>query len=144
MGDFGMDGSNVKKSKDEYLGDLGRARKFYETALSLLEIDLETTANRIYLSFENLAYGVLKWKHSQTSKKHAQIWEKMDKLHFQGILSFDPKLYMIESYRFHLFVDYGKKEFKEEVINFNKEKVRELLKILGKLLLEVEEIIGKK
>jgi len=138
-----MDGKSNQKNKNNYLEDLDRARNFYEKALSLLDIDLETATNRIYLSFENLAHSFLKWKHSQVSKKHAQIWEKISKLYFQGVLSFDPKPSLIQSYKFHLFVDYGRREFKGEEIDFSKEKVKELLNILLKLLTEVEKIVRK-
>ena len=82
MGKTRMDGKSNQKKKNNYLEDLDRARNFYEKALSLLDIDLETATNRIYLSFENLAHSFLKWKHSQVSKKHAQIWEKISKLYF--------------------------------------------------------------
>ena len=68
----------------------------------------------------------------------------MAKLHFQGLLSFNPKPFLADAYKFHLLVDYGKKEFKNENINFNKEKVKLLLDALEKLILETENIIGKK
>lgn len=136
-----MDGTNSAFNKEEHLEDLRRARELYEKAVALLEADLETTVNRIYLSFENLAHGFLKWKYSQVSVKHAQIWERMSKLYLQGILSFDPKMDLILSYQFHLYVDYGRKVFKGEQIHFNKEKVKELLQALRKLLEEVEKII---
>jgi len=138
-----MDRENNQKNKDEYLKDLQRARLFFERAVSLLETDLETAANRIYLSFENLCHGFLKWKHSQVSKKHAQIWEKMSKLYLQGIVSFDVKPYLIKSYQFHLYVDYGRNEFKGEKTTFSKEKVEELLENLKKILLEIENIVKK-
>lgn len=138
-----MDGKNNKEDKNKYLEDLNRAKKFYEKSLSLLEVDLETSANRIYLSFENLSYSFLKWKHSQASKKHARIWEKMRKFYLQGLLSFDPKPYLITAYKFHLFVDYGRREFQGEKIDFKKEKVKELLEVLEKLLLEIESILKR-
>jgi len=134
-----MDGKDNKENENKYLEDLERAKKFYKRALSLLEVDLETAANRVYLSFENLSYSLLKWKHSQVSKKHAQVWERMNKLYFQGLLSFDPKPFLITAYKLHLFVDYGRKEFQGKEINFNKEKVEELLEALKKLILEIEK-----
>lgn len=133
-----MDGKNNKEDKNRYLEDLNRAKEFYEKSLSLLGVDLEISANRIYLSFENLSYGFLRWKHSQVSKKHARVWEKMRKFYLQGLLSFDPKPYLITAYKFHLFVDYGRKEFQGEKIEFGKEKVKELIDTLKKLLLEIE------
>ena len=117
MGKIRMDGKNNKEDKNRYLEDLNRAKEFYEKSLSLLGVDLEISANRIYLSFENLSYGFLRWKHSQVSKKHARVWEKMRKFYLQGLLSFDPKPYLITAYKFHLFVDYGRKEFQIITIN---------------------------
>ncbi|MFH1275824.1 MAG: hypothetical protein ABIH82_01825 [Candidatus Woesearchaeota archaeon] len=135
-----MDGKDIKRDK-EYLEDFKRARSFYQKALLMLDSDLETTANRTYLSFENASCSFLKWKESQVSKKHAQIWEKMSKAYLQGLLSFDPKFFLEKSYEFHLYVDYGKKEFKGEDISFNKEELKKLLGALKKLLEEVEKIV---
>lgn len=144
MGKVGMDGENSKENKNKYLEDLDRAKEFYKKALSLIEVDLETAANRIYLSFENLARAFLLWKYSQVSKKHAQIWEKTSKLYLQGLLSFDPKPSLIRAYQFHLFVDYGRKELGGEKIDFSKDKLKELLDALKKLLSEIEELLKKK
>ncbi len=136
-----MDEKNSTGNKDEYIEDLHRAKELYEKAVALLDTDLETAANRIYLSYENLAHAILKWKYSQVSKKHAQIWEGMSKLYLQRVLSFDSKPCYVQSYQLHLYVDYGKKEFKAESITFSKEKVQELLHSLHKLLVEIETII---
>jgi hypothetical protein len=141
MGNIRMDGKNIKKDK-EYLDDLKRAKDFYKKALLMFESDLETTANRIYLSFENGSCCFLKWKDSQVSKKHAQIWEKMSKAYLQGLLSFDPKIYLEKSYEFHLYVDYGKKEFKGVKISFNKQELKNLLEVLKKFIGEVEKIVN--
>lgn len=136
-----MDGEKNKRNKDGYLEDLDRAEQFYKKAVLMLEFDLETAANRIYLSFENASHCFLNWKDSQTSKKHAQIWEKMSKAYLQGLLSFDPKPYLERSYQFHLYVDYGKKEFKGEKIRVEKEELKKLLETLRRLLDEIRKVI---
>ncbi|MEK6951096.1 MAG: hypothetical protein AABX13_05225 [Nanoarchaeota archaeon] len=138
-----MDEQYNPTDKDNYLEAIARAKRLGQRARALIDIDIETAANRIYLGFENLAQGLLVWKHSRVSIKHAQIWEGMSKLYLQGILSFDPKPYLEQAYQFHLYVDYGKKRFKSETIDFSEEKVQELLSILEKLLAEVEKIVGK-
>ena len=135
-----MDGKDVTRNKS-HVEDLQRAKSFYGKALLMLDSDRETTANRIYLSFENVSCSFLKWKDSQVSKKHAQIWEKMSKAYLQGLLSFDPKPFLERSYKLHLYVDYGKKEFKGEDIHFDKEELQQLLEALRKLLEEVGRII---
>ena len=66
----------------------------------------------------------------------------MKRLYLQGLLSFDPKPFLITAYKFHIFVDYGRKEFQGEKINFNKERVEELLKVLKKLISEIEKEMG--
>ncbi|MAF36418.1 hypothetical protein CL622_04870 [archaeon] len=65
----------------------------------------------------------------------------MEKLYFQGIISVDPRPWLIKSYKLHLLVDYGRKEFKGETIRLNKENINELLGTLKKLLDEIEAII---
>lgn len=139
-----MDGKNNKKNQNNYLEDLRRAREFYNKALSFLDEDLEIAANRIYLSYENLSHGFLKYRHYKSSKKHSKNWEGMKKLYLQGLLTFDPKPYLITSYKFHLYVDYGRRIFQKEKIDFNKVKVKELLEILRKLLIEIEDKINHK
>lgn len=132
-----MDGISNKNNKESHLEDIKRGKRFYEIAVNLLEVDIDTCVNRIYLGFENISQGMLKKIHSQVSKKHATIWERMSKLYYQGILSFDPKSFLTESYKFHLYVDYGVKEFKGQKIELSKEKVIELLQKLKKLIDEV-------
>ena len=136
-----MDATKNKKNKNEYLEDFARAKQFFIKAQSYLDLDLDLAVNRIYLSYENVSHSILKKKHEHVSKKHAKIWEGMQKLFYQGILSFDPKPFLLKSYKYHLFVDYGRKEFQDENIEFNKENVEELLKVLEKLINEIEEII---
>lgn len=124
------------------IGALERARKSLEIAENIIDMDLASSANRIYNAGENIATAVLLSLSLSVPKSHGKIWNAMNLLHKKGILSADYKPLLEQSYRIRIKGDYGR-DLEGKAVSISYDILAGQIESLKSFLKEAESIINK-
>jgi len=129
------------------LSEIGEAYKIGEEALrnaeKFLDIDMPTSANRIYVAGENLARALILAVSGTCPRDHGKVWNAIQQLYEKGILKVNYKSILEISYRLRIKGDYGKDAggtvvISKEIIEEQIEKLKEFSKEAKRLIEKTE------
>jgi len=125
------------KNLSEWQEEWQKAKRFFNSSLRNLNLgDVETSANRLYLSAERAAVAWLKKNKFSVPPDHQQIWLLSKKI----AVSTNSHALLKELYDLRLQADYGKRF---EITVLNEETVKNGLNKTRKLLEELEKSLTK-
>ena len=104
-----------------------------------VDIDLPTSASRLYIAGENLAACVLLLIESSASRDHGKLWNGIQRLFEKGHLKKNYRPILETSYRLRIKGDYGRDI--EGVVLINREAIEEKIKYLKEFLEEARQKI---
>lgn len=129
--------------KEETIGAFKRGERELENAKRFMGIDLPTTANRIYVAGENLAFSLLLALHGSSTRDHGKIWNAMQELYDKGVVKMNFKPTLETSYRLRIKADYGR-DIGETALTISRETLDAQIKSLMAFLKEVKRVLKEK
>lgn len=112
------------------------------SAEKLLNIDLPTSANRIYIAGENLAISLLLAFPSHLPKDHGKIWNAVQRFYERGILKSNYRPLLQTSYMIRIKADYGRDL--DGVVAVNKKIIEKQIMELKNFRDEISRILTEK
>jgi len=121
--------------KNEIIEDFDRAKNAFASAKrNFDEEDMFTAANRLFVACENAVYACMKLKFGGTTISRKRIILKI-----HSISPIMMELYE-RSYDLRVQADYGRKS---KIVEFNKERIREIICKVEKLISDIEKELIK-
>ena len=125
---------------------LSLARTHLESARrNIAEADTETASNRVFLAAENAAAAAIAKAGEHIRPRHGLIRSQFEDLCDKGIVPERFRNVLIESYRFRLRGDYGRRRYEGQITpEMTPEAVQKVIDIVSDPVAVVEEITVKR